>query len=221
MNRLIFACDFEDKESLMNCLKKMKFVEKPILKIGYQLFLTYGMELIRELKNEGYKIFLDLKICDTENTVKNIISKLNSEHIDYLTIYCGSGLNSLKLAHKKFKNKLLAVLLLTSMDENDTKDIYRTSFYKSSLRYFEKLTKIGYLNFVCSTDVAKKLKKINEKASFYCPGSFFYNQNKDQVQGRKFLKSMKDYVDFFIVGREIINAENPRVIYNRISKKVS
>ena len=59
MREVIIACDFKDRSGLDALLKELKG-ERPYLKIGMEMYYRYGYELVRKLKAEGYKIFLDL-----------------------------------------------------------------------------------------------------------------------------------------------------------------
>ena len=58
---VIIACDFANKEDLFNFLKPFKGLN-PYLKIGMELFYSAGPEMVKELKELGFKIFLDLKL---------------------------------------------------------------------------------------------------------------------------------------------------------------
>ena len=69
MSRTMVALDFSKKEDVMNFLDKF---DKPIyVKVGMELTYAFGFEMIREIKERGHKIFLDLKLHDIPNTVKN------------------------------------------------------------------------------------------------------------------------------------------------------
>ena len=68
MKDVMIACDFADKDALENFLTKMGDA-KPFLKIGMELFYKEGAPMVKELKERGYKIFLDLKLHDIPNTV--------------------------------------------------------------------------------------------------------------------------------------------------------
>ena len=60
---VIIACDFSSAEQCYAFLDKFKDeARKPFLKIGMELFYAAGPEIIKELKRQGFKIFLDLKL---------------------------------------------------------------------------------------------------------------------------------------------------------------
>ena len=60
MREVIIACDFKDRAGLDALLSELK-EERPYLKIGMEMYYRYGYDLVKELKDKGYKIFLDLK----------------------------------------------------------------------------------------------------------------------------------------------------------------
>ena len=64
---VIIACDFKSKEELFEFLKPFKGMN-PYLKVGMEMYFKEGPELVRELKKQGFRIFLDLKAHDIPNT---------------------------------------------------------------------------------------------------------------------------------------------------------
>ena len=62
MNKdVIIACDFSSKNEVYDFLELFPD-KKPFVKIGMELFYAEGPEIVREIKNRGHKIFLDLKL---------------------------------------------------------------------------------------------------------------------------------------------------------------
>ncbi len=90
-------------------------------KIGLELLFSEGLPLASELKNEGKRVFLDMKFLDIGNTVEKAVAGVAELGFDFLTIH-GTDTKTMKAAVKgrgKSSLKLLAVTVLTSLDESD------------------------------------------------------------------------------------------------------
>ena len=86
MRDVIIACDFKNKEDLFNFLKPFKGMN-PYLKIGMEIFYKEGPELVRELKKEGFKIFLDLKLHDIPNTVEKAMRNIGELGVEITNVH--------------------------------------------------------------------------------------------------------------------------------------
>jgi orotidine-5'-phosphate decarboxylase len=120
MNKdVIIACDFDNEKQLRTFLKSFKN-EKPFLKIGYQLFYASGTKLIGDLVEEGYDIFLDLKLHDIPNTIEHGIRNLAMLGVKFITVHAAGGIAMMTAAVKGIsgtRTKILAVTQLTSISQ--------------------------------------------------------------------------------------------------------
>jgi orotidine-5'-phosphate decarboxylase len=126
MNKpLIIALDFpsliETKQFLSKIDDKQLFV-----KVGMELFYQEGPEIIRYLKEEGYSIFLDLKLHDIPNTVKSAMRGLAKLGVDIVNVHAAGGAEMMKAALEGLeagtpvgisRPKCIAVTQLTSTTE--------------------------------------------------------------------------------------------------------
>ena len=78
---VIIACDFSSKKETMAFLEKFG-QRRPYVKIGMELYYAEGPAIVRELKERGHKVFLDLKLHDIPNTVKKAMRVLSGMDID-------------------------------------------------------------------------------------------------------------------------------------------
>ncbi len=93
-------------------------------KIGLELLFSDGLDLARELKRDGKRVFLDLKFLDIGNTVERAVASAAALGADFTTIH-GHDNKTLKAAVKgrgNSKLKLLAVTVLTSLDQTDLEE---------------------------------------------------------------------------------------------------
>ena len=119
---VIIACDFSSKKEVMNFLDKFT-EEKPYVKIGMELFYSAGPEIVKEIKNRGHKIFLDLKLHDIPNTVKKSMAVLSGLDVDMCNLHAAGTKAMMKAALEGLTRPdgtrplLIAVTQLTSTDE--------------------------------------------------------------------------------------------------------
>ena len=88
---VIIACDFSNKDDVMEFLSKFSG-ESLYLKIGMELYYSEGPEIIKEIKKQGHKIFLDLKLHDIPNTVMKTMKALSNLDIDMCNVHASGKL---------------------------------------------------------------------------------------------------------------------------------
>ena len=128
MNRdVIIACDFSSKIETLSFLEKFsKEGLKPYIKIGMELFYKEGPDLVREVVDGGYQVFLDLKLNDIPNTVHKAMKNIASLNVSMTNVHSLGGIEMMKAAYEGLmegttlskKPELIAVTLLTSIDKN-------------------------------------------------------------------------------------------------------
>ena len=92
------------------------------LKVGMELFYAEGRDLIHRLQDQGFCIFLDLKLHDIPNTVEAALRSVASLGVQILTLHTAGG--PVMMASAAAQAKMLpqapllaGVTVLTSMDE--------------------------------------------------------------------------------------------------------
>src|SRR5579863_4592061 len=85
-------------------------------KVGLELYTAAGMDLVRELKAQGHRVFLDLKLYDIGETVRRAVVQVARVGVDVLTVH---GIRSVMGAAVEGRDqcglKLLAVSVLTNL----------------------------------------------------------------------------------------------------------
>ena len=164
-NKIFIAldCDLKKAKSIIKAIPKKK--DKNYLfipKIGYQIFFAKGgREFINSLKQ--YDVFLDIKLHDIENTMKNaMISIKDLKNVKYITVHLSSGSKGVK-AVKKFAHgkKILGVTTLTNHDNKSIKEIgYNKKISQLIMHQAKMAKKLGCYGVICSGKESLKINKI-------------------------------------------------------------
>ena len=68
------------------------------MKIGMELFYAEGPRIVREIKDRGHQIFLDLKLHDIPNTVKRAMAVLSRLDVDMVNLHAAGGSEMMRAA---------------------------------------------------------------------------------------------------------------------------
>jgi orotidine-5'-phosphate decarboxylase len=85
-DRLIVALDFPEVDAAKHCVRQIGD-QVSFYKIGLELVLSGGLDLVRQLKGEGKRVFLDMKLLDIANTVEKATAAAARLGVDLLTIH--------------------------------------------------------------------------------------------------------------------------------------
>ena len=227
-NNVIIACDFDSKEKLFDFLKDFEGLN-PYLKIGMEMYYKEGPTLVKELKEKGFKIFLDLKLHDIPNTVKKAMKQIGELGVDITNVHAEGGIEMMRAAREGLnestngKNtKLIAVTVLTSINEeilhNELLVDSTKSVKDTALVYAKNAREAGLDGVVCSAYEAKSVYDLNLIS--VCPGIRLEGDAKgDQkrVATPEFAKENK--ATYIVVGRSITGSEDPVSAYKRCLKE--
>jgi orotidine-5'-phosphate decarboxylase len=131
-------------------------------KIGYQLAFAGGLELARDLVKDGKQVFLDMKLLDIDNTVANGVENIVKMGVSMLTLHAyPKAMRAAVGAAKGSDLTLLAVTVLTSMDETDlTEAGYEYDPHTLVLRRAEQALAAGMGGIVCSAEESSAVRRI-------------------------------------------------------------
>lgn len=225
---VIIACDFSGKKEVFDFLEK--FGDKKLfVKIGMELFYAEGPEIVREIKNRGHKIFLDLKLHDIPNTVMKSMKVLSSLNVDMTNLHASGTVSMMEAALKGLTREdgsrpiLIAVTQLTSTDqERMEKDLLiKEPIDKVVMHYAENAAKAGLDGVVCSPLEAEKVHSVcGSEFITVTPGVRFADGDiGDQKRVMTPAEAKKIGSDYIVVGRPITAAEDPVAAYERCRKE--
>lgn len=225
---VIIACDFSSKEETLLFLDKFK-EEKPYVKIGMELFYAVGPDIVKEIKNRGHKIFLDLKLHDIPNTVKKAMHVLSMLDVDMCNLHAGGTVAMMEAAIEGLTRPdgtrplLIAVTQLTSTSqermENDL--LIHEPLDRVVIHYASNARSAGLDGVVCSPLEAGKVHEACGKDFLtVTPGVRFADGDVgDQVRVTTPARAKEIGSDYIVVGRPITAAEDPVAAYRRCVKE--
>ena len=221
---VIIACDFSSKQACMDFLDKFTG-KKPFVKIGMELFYAEGPQIVREIKERGHKIFLDLKLHDIPNTVKKSMSVLRNLDVDMTNLHAAGTGAMMEGALEGLTREdgtrpiLIAVTQLTSTSEERMKNelLINEPIDKVVMHYAKNAKDSGLDGVVCSPLEAGKVHELCGKEFLtITPGVRFADGDiGDQVRVMTPAEAKKIGSDYIVVGRPITAAEDPVAAYER------
>lgn len=183
-------------------------------KIGHQLAFTGGLELAKELKNQGKKVFLDLKLLDIDNTVASGVKSVASLGVDMLTLHAyPKAMRAAVAALGDAPLTLLGVTVLTSMDEADLVEAgYNTTPEKLVAQRAEQARDAGMGGLVCSAAEAEAVRKIlGPDMALVTPGIRPIGAaHGDQKRVVTPVDAIQAGASHLVIGRPIMGAEDHR-----------
>ena len=217
---VIIACDFSSKADVMNFLDKFTGCDrKPFVKIGMELFYAEGPQIVKEIKERGHKIFLDLKLHDIPNTVKKAMSVLSALDVDMTNLHASGTIAMMEAAIEGLTRPdgsrpiLIAVTQLTSTSQErmEADLLIKEDIGKVVTHYAHNAKLAGLDGVVCSPLEAKKVHSVCGKDFVtVTPGVRFADGDKgDQVRVMTPAEAKKIGSDYIVVGRPITAAADP------------
>ncbi len=226
---VIVALDFSTKEELFNFLEPFD-VDEIYVKIGMELYYAYGNEIVKELKQKGFKIFLDLKLYDIPNTIFKAMKNLSQLGVDIVNVHASGSWQMMDAAKRGLvagnpdnPPLLIAVTILTSTTEAVMQNELNiaTSLDDTVLSYAMNAYSAGCDGVVCSPLEAKLIKE-NTNSSFLTvtPGvRRLIDVVGDQKRIMTPAKARENLSDYIVVGRPITQNKDPKAAYQDIKKE--
>lgn len=221
---VIIACDFSDRASTLNFLNLFE-KEKPFLKIGMELFYAAGGSIVREIKDRGHKVFLDLKLHDIPNTVSKAMSVLSRLSVDMVNVHSAGGIKMMQYAKEGLTRPdgscpiLIAVTQLTSTSETMMRDelLIDKPLVEIVRHYAQNTLQAGLNGIVCSPHEAKAVHQLcGEQFLTITPGIRFADSKQDdQERITTPAKARELGSDYIVVGRPITQAKDPVEAYRK------
>ncbi len=227
-HNIIVPLDVPSLEDAIVLVQKLP--EVSFWKVGLELFVATGSDILKYLKDKNKQIFLDLKFHDIPNTVKSATKSALKYDVDLLTLHAIAGREALTAAKEVVKEsaspmKLLAISVLTSINSRqlavDLKISLELPEYALNNALMAK--ECGIDGAVCSPQEAQKLKEVcGQDFILVCPGvrpEWAVSGDQQRVMTPK--QAFGGGADYLVIGRPITQAENPSLAWKKIIEEIS
>ena len=232
-DKIIFALDvdhFADAQRWVNLLKD----HIGLFKVGKQLFTHAGPKVVDMIRQKGQKVFLDLKFHDIPNTVAKAGEEATKLHVSMFNLHALGGSEMMKKTVETSKATaknlgipkplILAVTILTSMDEEILKEVgIHGPILEEVGRLAQLSLRAGVDGVVASPqEIGIIRQKCGEDFLIITPGIRLPTGKKDD---QKRTLSPKEAVlagaNYLVIGRPIKEAKDPLEAVQKIIEDIS
>jgi orotidine-5'-phosphate decarboxylase len=217
IDRLIVALDVESRAAADRLVDQLDDAVS-FYKVGLSLFTRCGPDIVKKLKQQGKRVFLDLKYHDIPNTVAQAVTSAAALDVDLLTVHSTGGARMIAAAREVVGDngpKILAVTLLTSFGVDDTEQVWGkqlNSMREEVSRLAQLANDAGAHGVIASPLEAEGLKR-RHGADFLVvtPGIRPAGAPLgDQVRAATPAEALRAGADYLVIGRPVIEAKDPR-----------
>ncbi|MGH8866223.1 MAG: orotidine-5'-phosphate decarboxylase [Burkholderiales bacterium] len=219
--RLIFALDVPSNEQaqvLVDALGESVH----FYKLGLELFMAGDyVDMMRSLVNQNKKVMVDLKFFDVPETVRSAVRQLTKFQATFATVHGNEDI--LKAAcEEKAALKILAVTVLTSLDQNDLDDLgFRCDVKTLVLSRARRALAVGCDGVISSGLEASALREtLGEQFLIVSPGIRPVANTDDQKRTVDVEEAFRNGADYIVVGRPIRDALDPRTAAEAIQSRI-
>ena len=219
MNKIspvVIALDFKDKASTLNLVNQLQ-PDLCRLKVGKELFVRCGPDLVKELIDKGFDVFLDLNFHDIPNTVAAACQAAAELGVWMVNVHASGGRKMMQAAREAIINSshqplLIGVTVLTSLSREDIAETGLDIEPQQQVLRLAKLAKDSGLDgVVCSPLEAALLKQ--QVAQDFClvtpgvrpAGSDIGDQQRIMTPA----KALQAGSDYLVIGRPITASSDP------------
>jgi len=221
-DRLIFALDVSNVADA-KVLVEMLGDSVQFYKLGLQLFMAGGyFELLEWLRAKNKHVFVDLKFFDVPRTVECAVEQLKDWDAQFATVHGNENILEAAVKHKK-DVKILAVTVLTSLDDNDLRDLgFECSAEKLVLSRARRALKVGCDGVISSgLEVPKLREEFESNFLIVVPGIRPVKNVDDQKRTVSIEEAFLKGADYVVIGRPIRDADDPKTVAEGFQKTIA
>ena len=180
-------------------------------KVGLELVMAEGPRAIRDIARRGLPVLADVKLHDIPNTVRQAASRVRAAGARWVTTHAAGGGEMLEAAVAGMGRGVLAVTVLTSLDDAD---LVAAGVSRSAAAQVGLLARLaedrGVEGVVCSPREAASVKEISSSLLVATPGIRLPGASLgDQKRATAPVEALRAGADLLVIGRAITAAPDP------------
>ena len=232
-NPIIVALDVPTRKEAERLVSNLvKYVS--IFKIGHQLFIREGKDIIHMIQNKGGEVFLDLKFHDIPSVISNVVEVAVKEKVYMLTLHSLGGRVMLSEVVERVealynddsarKPLLLGITVLTSLSKDDLLQLgFSLTMKEQVLKLATICKECGLNGIVCSGEEISLIReRFQEDFLIVIPGVRFEPLPSDD---QRRIITVEDAInrgaDYLVMGRSITESKEPKQKIELILEKLN
>lgn len=231
--RLIFALDVASLAEVKTYVTLLKD-EVGLFKVGKQLFLHGGPQVVRSIQQKGGRVFLDLKFHDIPRTVANASIEAARLGVQMVNLHAAGGFTMMhetaSAVTRTCKGEglrrptLLAVTVLTSLDKADLKRTGIGATVENQVARLATLAQEAGMDGVVASprEIVRLRRECGKNFLLVVPGVRSQGETwDDQKRVLTPEEAMAAGANYIVVGKPIRDAQDPRMAARHIVQEIS
>ncbi len=232
-SRVVVALDYPDAAPALAFVARID-PSRCALKVGKELFVAAGPDLVRALVARGYRVFVDLKFHDIPNTVAGACAAVTGQGAWMLNVHASGGLAMMAAARAAVDRAaaeagrtaplLIAVTVLTSLTAADLVRIGVGADPQAHALLLARLARdAGLDGVVCSAREAPEIRReCGPSFQLVTPGIRPAGEpTQDQARVTTPEQAVAAGADWLVIGRPITGAADPVAALDAINAAVA
>ena len=218
MAKIIVALDYTNPLDALEMAARLRDVVDGF-KINHAL---WSQSVYIKDYTKDNELFIDCKLWDTPNTVKQVLQKIVDKGATMTTI-CTHNNTAVFEAVQPFAEqiKLLGVTYLTSWHGQERAELFKDTVQVMWRENIDRIVPYGFKGMICSPqDIDTMSFAKNNKLLKVCPGIQYESKNTGQTRTNTPTEAVQLGADYLVIGRSITQADDPIEVANRIRKEL-
>lgn len=232
--KVIFALDVSTLEEARKFVALLKD-RVALFKVGLELYTAYGKEAVKAVQEAGGRVFLDLKFHDIPNTVSRASEEAVKLGVDMFNLHAAGGMEMMRETVERCRKAaenlsrptpiILAVTVLTSMDERDLREVGLIGPVESRVVNLAELAqRAGIAGVVASPrEIVSIRERCGENFVIVTPGirpAFEQTGKDDQKRIMNAKEAIIAGANYIVIGRPVRLAPDPAAAMDKVLEEI-